>query len=475
MGTGIDYKQFGDKDYRLAVQSLFSLFEDLCEGAIAVDADARIIWINDSYITLLDLPPSEQFIGRPVEEVIPSSMMRRVIETERPILLDIMHVADHSFVVTRIPLRDEQGRVIGAVGFVLYDQLDYLKPLVGKYNTLLQDVARAKQELALHRRAKYTFHQIIGNSPEMQQLKTQAKRAAQQSASVILMGETGTGKELLAQAIHAASDRAQAPFVGVNVAAIPEELLEAEFFGVAPGAFTGADKRGRKGKFELAAGGTLFLDEIGDMPLRLQSKLLRALQEREIEPVGSNKLTTIDVRVIAATSRDIEFMVQQGSFRSDLFFRLNVLPFTVPPLRERKGDLLELCDVLLEQVAIQAGDRPRELSLSAMRQIRAYDWPGNVRELRNVLERATTLSDRIKLTDADFKGILPVVVKERGLLPEDSHIRPLDEQVQQLERRLILDALQATGGKRAPAAKLLGISRAKLYDKLNKYKIVSES
>ncbi len=474
MSTDNVYLQFSDDDYRYAVQSLFTLFEDLCEGAVAIDTKARIVWINERYINLLALKDTHNIIGRPIEEVIPNSQMRRVIETGRPILLDIMHTDEHSFVVTRIPLRDEQGKLIGAVGFVLYDKLDYLKPLIGKYSALLKDVTRAKQELALHRRAKYTFHQIIGSSVEMLQLKSQAKRAAQQSGNVILMGETGTGKELLAQAIHAASARAQGPFIGVNVAAIPEELLEAEFFGVAPGAYTGADKRGRKGKFELAAGGTLFLDEIGDMPFRLQSKLLRALQEREIEPVGSNKLISIDVRVITATSCDIQSMVDEGSFRADLFFRLNVLPFTAPPLRDRKGDLADLCEALLEQIAIHAGEQPRLLAPSAMRQLRAYHWPGNIRELRNVLERACTLSDTLKLSEAHFKGILPAIEKDRTRLPENGSIRPLNEQVQKLEHQLILEALEATGGKRAPAARLLGISRAKLYDKLKKYKIVPD-
>lgn len=468
-------QQFSDENYRQAVQSLFGLFEGLCEGAIAVDSRANIIWINDRYLELLSLPPAEKIIGQPIEDFIPNSLMRQVIQTDRPILLDIMDVGDQSFVVTRIPLRDEQDTIIGAVGFVLYDKLDYLKPLMGKYTNLLQDVIRARQELALHRRTKYTFHQIVGSSPAMSELKAQAKRAARQSGSIILTGETGTGKELLAQAIHTASERALGPFVGVNVTAIPEDLLEAEFFGVAPGAFTGADKRGRKGKFELAAGGTLFLDEIGDMPLHLQSKLLRALQEREFEPVGSNKLTSIDVRVIAATSRDIQSMVDEGSFRSDLYFRLNVLPFTVPALRERKSDLIELCDVLLAQIAIHAGEQPRVLLASAITQIQSYHWPGNVRELRNALERACTLSDSPKLDAIHFKNILPAV-KDNAEKPlnSNSDIQPLNEQVQQLERRLIIEALEITQDKRAPAARLLGISRAKLYDKLKAYQIVSD-
>jgi transcriptional regulator with PAS, ATPase and Fis domain len=221
-------------------------------------------------------------------------------------------------------------------------------------------------------------------------------------STVLLHGETGTGKELLAQAIHAASRRTGRPFVGVNIAAVPETLLEAEFFGVAPGAYTGADRRGRDGKFVLADGGTLFLDEIGDMPLALQPKLLRALQEQEVEPLGSNQVRKIDVRVIAATSRDLGAMVAEGRFRADLFYRLNVLPIRLPPLRERLDDIEALADALLDDIARRSGLPARNLSAQALEVLSSQCWAGNIRELRNVLEQAALMTDDAVVSRGDI-------------------------------------------------------------------------
>ncbi len=237
-----------------------------------------------------------------------------------------------------MPLRDEQsGELIGAIGIVLFDHPETtLQPLISKFAHLQRDLDDARRELASQRRTKYTLASFVGGSPAAVEVKRQARRAALSSSPVLLLGETGTGKELLAHAIHAASARASGPLVSVNIAAVPDTLLEAEFFGVAPGAYTGADRKGRDGKFKLADGGTLFLDEIGDMPPSLQPKLLRALQEGEIEPLGSNKVIAFDARVIAATSRDLAALVREGKFREDLYYRLNVLPIRVPPLRERR-------------------------------------------------------------------------------------------------------------------------------------------
>jgi transcriptional regulator with PAS, ATPase and Fis domain len=322
-----------------AVRTLFDLVESQCEGAIVVDADCRIVWISDRYRALLGIAPDDDVIGRPVEAVLPHSLMRRVVETGEPILLDVMQFQQRWFVVSRIPVKDADGKVTGGVGFVIYDRLSYLKPLVARFTQLTADLAALQRELAAHRRPKYTFSQVVGSSPAMLEVKRQARRAAQLDTTVLLQGETGTGKELLAHAMHAASGRAKGPFVAVNMAAVPDTLLEAEFFGVAPGAYTGAERKGRDGKFKVASGGTLFLDEVGETPRHLQAKLLRALQDQEVEPVGSNKITKVDVRVIAATSRNLKALVDQGTFRADLYYRLNVLPITLPPLRDRRGDV----------------------------------------------------------------------------------------------------------------------------------------
>jgi transcriptional regulator with PAS, ATPase and Fis domain len=449
-----------------AVRTLFELLSSSSEGSIAVDRESRIAWISEKYVSLLGLTNAEEALGRPIEDIIPNSRMREIVETGQPILLDLMNFKRQSFVVTRIPLRDETGDVTGAVGFALYNGLQHLKPLVAKFSELHSQLAQAKRELAEHRRAKYSFSSFIGSSTPCLELKRTARRAAQLDAAVLLLGETGTGKELLAHAIHAGSPRANMAFVGVNLAAIPDTLLEAEFFGVAPGAYTGAERKGRDGKFKLADGGTLFLDEVGDMPQQLQAKLLRALQEQEIEPIGSNRLIKVDVRVIAATSRDLKQLVDSGQFRADLYYRLNVLPIRVPPLRERLSDLESMCDTMLEEIAKRTGLAQCELSRSAIAYLASYDWPGNVRELRNVLEQAAMLSERSQLTDTDFKRILPLKSEPIAGLPAVKPVRNLADAAADAERQAIESAMLATGGKKLPAAKLLGISRATLYEKL---------
>jgi transcriptional regulator with PAS, ATPase and Fis domain len=358
-------------------------------------------------------------------------------------------------------VRDEAGEVAGAVGFALFSHYESLQPLFERFSLLQTELARARKKLAEVRRTKYTISSFIGNSPAVMEAKRLARRAAQLNAPVLLQGETGTGKELLAQAIHAGGPRAERPFVTVNVAAIPETLLEAEFFGVAPGAYTGADRKPRPGKFELANGGTLFLDEIGDMPLALQSKLLRVLQDQEFEPLGSNRVVRVDLRVLSATSRDLEAMVRTGAFRRDLFYRLNVLSISVPPLRERPGDLDLLCEHLLEKIARKNGAPARELAPEALDALRRHPWPGNVRELENVLEQAMLNSDVHTLRPDDFPGLL---ADPGGPGPSASLASALED----AQRRALEAALAATGGNRAQAARCLGIGRTTLYRRLGK-------
>ncbi|MBM3352823.1 MAG: AAA family ATPase [Betaproteobacteria bacterium] len=461
---------------KLAARSMFDLFSSMSEGMMLVDQSGRVVWINDQYkrfLPALGFAREEDFVGRPVEEVVPNTLMRHVLETGKPILIDLLTNRAGTFVVSRIPLRDEAGGIIGVLGMVLFDHPETtLQPLIAKFARLQTDLDDARRQLAAERRTKYTLASFIGSSPAALEVKRQARRAAQTGSTVLLLGETGTGKELLAQAIHASSTRAAHPFVSVNLAAVPETLLEAEFFGVAPGAYTGADRKGRKGKFELADGGTLFLDEVGDMPSALQAKLLRALQEQEIEPLGSNKVIKVDVRVLAATSRDLKAMVAEGRFREDLYYRLNVLPVRVPPLRERHADLEALAESLLESIAQRTGMPQRELAPSALAVLAAHAWPGNIRELRNVLEQAAMLTDNARLGAEDFTRVLPVppARAEQGAAP---HLRPLPQLIAELERSTIASALAATGGNKVSAAKMLGISRATLYEKLARPKHVS--
>jgi len=459
-----------DRMRRLSMQSLFESLENLCEGTVVVDRDARIVWINERYAARLGAISAADAVGRNIEEVIPSSLMRQVVTTGQPILLDLLETTDTTFVVTRIPLKDEHGEIIGAAGFALYDQVQSLKPLFAKLEVMQRELVTAQKRLAEERRPKYTFSNFIGSSPVCMEVKRQARRAAQHDATVLLLGETGTGKELLAHAIHAASTRGGKAFVGVNVAAIPDTLLETEFFGVAPGAYTGADRRGRDGKFQLADGGTLFLDEIGDMPLLLQSKLLRVLQEQEFEPVGSNRVIKINVRIIAATSVDLRRRVDEGHFREDLFYRLNVLSIRVPPLRERVADMELLCENILEQIEMRTGLAHRELMPEAIDRLRHSVWRGNVRELQNVLEKVVMLSDKTRLAASDLDNIVPPDVPTAA---QDSRVqvpgttRTYASEFEEFERQLLARALAASHDRAEDAAKMLGLGRATMYRKMH--------
>jgi transcriptional regulator with PAS, ATPase and Fis domain len=484
---------------KLAAQSMFDTFAKSAMGTMVVDREHRIVWISEGYKRFLPaLGHAERdFVGRRVEEVVPNTLMAHVIDTGQPILVDLLSNHAGTFLVSRLPLRNEAGEIIGAFGMVLLDHPETtMQPLIAKFSRLQRELDDARQQLAAQRRPKYTVASFIGTSTAALEVKRQARRVAMTDSSVLLLGETGTGKELLAHAIHAASSRASRAFVGVNIAAVPDTLLEAEFFGVAPGAYTGAERKGRDGKFKLADRGTLFLDEIGDMPLALQSKLLRALQEQEIEALGSNRVERVDVRIIAATSRDLSAMVAEGRFRADLFYRLNVLPIRVPALRERLADLEALVDALAEDIARRSGLPHKSLSGEALDLLAQQAWPGNIRELRNVLEQASLMTDDLLLVPAHFGAALqlagvpgarpsaptqpaapqpatqPAVptlppASLRAVVP--SGPRPLPEQVAELERAAMADALRATAGNRMAAARLLKISRAAFYDKLLRY------
>ena len=451
------------------IEALVPIFDQASAGAISVDTDGQITWINQSYAQLLGIADTSDAIGQDVRRIIPHTRMPEVIETGKPLLLDIMEHQDQQLVVTRLPFYDDNGEVVGAVAFVLYDDLQPLTPLVSKFRRLHQDLAAARKALAKKDRGtRYDLADFVGASPAALEVKRRARLASARDVSVLLLGETGTGKEVLAQAIHAASARAEKAFVGVNVAAVPENLLEAEFFGVAPGAYTGADKRVREGKFQLANGGTLFLDEVGDMPLQMQAKLLRALQEGEIEALGSNRVISVDVRVIAATSRNLETMIAEGSFRSDLYYRLNVLEICIPPLRERVADLGVLSEALLGEIWDGQNQR-REITDSGVAALASYHWPGNIRELRNVLERAMTMAETDDLLDADaIFRVLPRVAENQQAPVAMAFTRPLARVVADAEAEAIEQALVACRGNRTRAARLLGISRSVLYEKLAK-------
>ncbi len=482
----------GQSILSLAARSLFDVFANASEGMLLVDRSGRVVWINDHYrryLPALGFEKEEDFVGRPVVEVVQNTQMGQVMETGKPILIDLLTNRAGTFLVSRFPLRDEAGAVIGALGVVLFDQPETnLQPLMAKFALMQRELDEARNALAAQRKtglalrqARYSFASFVGASTVVTDLKRQARRAAQTHSPILLLGETGTGKELLAHAIHASSPRARGPLISVNIAAVPDSLLEAEFFGVAPGAFTGADRKGRDGKFKLADGGTLFLDEIGDMPLGMQAKLLRALQESEIEPLGSNQLVPFDVRVIAATSRDLGKLVREGLFREDLFYRLNVLPLRVPALRDRASDIPNLVELLSEELALRSAVPQPEFQAQAVALLSAQPWRGNVRELRNVIEQLLLRCEsgfvdasavEGVLRDSGLGQIVPVRAEpastssfgqtafDQKLLGDHWSLAP---RIRALERQAVQDALSQTRGNKAAAAHLLGISRAKLY------------
>ncbi|WP_404405764.1 sigma-54 interaction domain-containing protein [Pelagibacterium halotolerans] len=447
-----------------AAMGAFDMLREYFEGAIMVDADARILWLDGRYRRLLKLAEDFDPVGRPVEDVLPHSQLRRVVKTGRPSLLDIMQFDDRQFVVCRIPLKDEDGVVQGAIGFVFYDNVDYLAPILKKVESLQRQLTRAQAALTRERQTKYSLSNFVGTSELVQELKSQIRRFALRDGPALLLGETGTGKELLAHALHQASDRAEGPFVAVNMAAIPESLLESEFFGVAPGAYTGAEKKQRKGKFELAHGGTLFLDEIGDMPLSIQAKFLRVLQEGEIEALGSNAVKKIDVRIIAATSQDLDELMAERKFRADLYYRIAVLTVNVPPLRDRLEDIGPICERLLDTIPRAEDMAGWSLEPEAIALLCQHDWPGNVRELRNTLERAAAIAPTETLDAEIIARAMP-----RPSRPASTEAPELADARARAEREAMIDALKRANGQKAVAARLLGVSRSQFYEKLKRY------
>ncbi len=313
------------------------------------------------------------------------------------------------------------------------------------------------------------FASIIGSSPGVVAARNMARRAARGDSNVLLLGETGTGKEVFARAIHEASRRARAPFVAVNCAAVPETLMESEFFGYDDGAFTGALKKGKPGKFELASGGTIFLDEVGDMPLALQAKVLRAIQERTIERLGGTREIQVDVRVIAATNKDLKQMVAEKKFREDLYYRLDVIGIAIPPLRDRAQDIPDLVAHFLQRLNRVCLTSVTAVHPAVMEAFMKYPWPGNLRELENILERALNLADGNEIQLEHMPAHVWSTAAPGAPAAAGFGDGGLDESLAVHERTLLLAALRATGNNRSRAARMLNISRSGLYKKLRKY------
>ncbi|QRG67544.1 sigma-54 interaction domain-containing protein [Brevibacillus choshinensis] len=421
------------------------------DAVIAVDRHSQITLVNEHAKMLLGL--TGDVMGKPITDYIPHSDMLRVLKTGRQELGDVATVLDRSIVINRIPV-------------IVKDQI------VGAVSNFKEISDIQKMEMSLRKKlhengleARYRLDSIIGCSPELVATKEQAAMFARTNATVLITGESGTGKELFAQGIHLESPRAVGPFLAVNCAALPESLLESELFGYEDGAFTGAKKGGKPGLFELAHGGTLFLDEIGEMPLRIQVLLLRVLQERRVRRVGGERIIPVDVRIVAATNRDLADEIERERFRADLYYRINMLGLEIPPLRERLSDIPLLVESMVLELNEQHEQKVERIDEDIYRLFQDYHWPGNVRELRNVVERMVLLSKggRVTRENVDFLFAKKKVSQRIQEVVHHGRLEP--------EAVKIVHALQQARHNKTLAAKVLGMDRTTLWRKMKQYDI----
>ncbi|NHM31970.1 sigma-54-dependent Fis family transcriptional regulator [Neobacillus terrae] len=443
-------------------KSLETALENAYDGILMADENGRIRMVNPPLMDLFSLQEAN-VLNKPVEKVLPELQLSRVYKSESAEISDFMEINGIKYIVHRIPIL-EGGKVIGALGKVMFRQLNEVSEMFKRLQRAESKANFYQQQYSKAETAKYTWDQIWSVNPYMEKLKSSAAKAAKGRSTVLIRGESGTGKELFAHALHNSSARSSGKFVIVNCAAIPEELLESEFFGYEEGAFTGARQKGKLGKFDLANGGTLFLDEIGDMSVTLQAKLLRVLQEREFYRVGGTKKVHVDVRIVAATNRDLEKMVADGTFREDLYYRLNVISLNVPPLRERREDIPFLIQKLIEELNKMLGTAITGIEDEAKSSLFHYCWPGNVRELKNILERGMTFAEHGKIQMEDLPDYLLKTLSEKKPALAISL-------VENAELEAIRNALDEMKGNKAKAARMLGISRSGLYEKIKKYQL----
>lgn len=443
-----------------------SIFDSIHYGSLVTDANGIITHFNKPYGRFLGLDPEKQ-IGRHCTEVVENSRMHIVAKTGKPEFTCSHLINGQNMVVHRVPIM-ENGKVKAVFGLVLFKDVRDVGSLAKKLSLLESKVKLYEEELLNLRSTRYTFDNFLGVSRIVTDLKKEALRAAATRSPVLIIGESGTGKEILAQAIHHASNRKLYPFVRINCASIPKELLESELFGYEKGAFTGARSEGKPGKFELAHRGTMFLDEIGDMPIAMQPKLLRILEEKEFERVGGNTLIRSDFRLIAATNQNLEKKIESNEFRKDLFYRLNVIALNIPPLRERREDIMPVAQYLLNKTADEMDLTDIVFDSKAESSLRGYDWPGNVRELSNVLERTLSRIEGQTVRQED----LPFFIsgrQQRKTFDVRTTIKMLQEKS---EKDTILNCLKECGYNKAQAAKMLGIHRTLLYRKIKKHGIL---
>lgn len=454
----------------------------LAERVVVVDHDGTILYINEAYCEFLGTTVKDA-VNRPVQEVIENTRMHIVAKTGQKEFAALHPINGSEMIANRFPII-EDGKIVGAVGSVMFRTPEEWRMYKTKIQGLVEELKYYKTKVEKDLKSKYKFNDLIGISPAFLATKKLAERISESNSSVLLIGDSGTGKELFAHAIHHSSMRSSLPFVAINCASIPEHLLESELFGYEDGAFTGAKKGGKKGQFEIAKNGTLFLDEIGDMPVSMQSKLLRVLQEKEVQRVGGQKSIAVDVRIIAATHRDLEKLVEEGKFRQDLYYRLNVIKIEIPSLKERIEDIPLISLSLLKKLEGKFYRKGIELSVEVVERLMQHSWPGNIRELENVLERSINVLDGKTIEVAHLPLYLRDIERESNITAKAANalnnqplptktlpIFSLKETLALAEKEAILNALELTNGNKQEAAKLLEIGKTSFYEKCKLYEI----
>ncbi|MHB8076934.1 sigma-54 interaction domain-containing protein [Desulfosporosinus fructosivorans] len=432
------------------------------DGLIVVNKEGIVTMTNQAFANFFQKAP-EDLMGKHITEVYKNPKFIEVLETGEPVIGYIHDLNGHEIIASRIPIIQD-GKIVGALGKVVFKDVNELYALTKKVDSLRYELDYYKK--TMQQKNDSALELLKGNNPIMVSLVQTAQRVAKSGSTVLLRGESGTGKELFAQLLHSESSRSEGAYIKVNCAAVPENLLESELFGYEEGAFTGARKGGKIGKFELADGGTLFLDEIGDMEMGMQVKLLRVIQEREIERLGSNKPRKVDVRLVAATNRDLEGMIRDKQFREDLYYRLNVVTLTIPPLRERKDDIESLIQTFLRKFNLQFAQTVTDISTETQNVLMKHRWPGNIRELENIIERAFNMLDGSEIQIKHLPSYLQILAGHET--------RPfvggsLENILAGVEKEALIYALETAKGNKVQAAKNLGLSRAGLYKKLKKH------
>jgi PAS domain S-box-containing protein len=442
---------------------LQTVIDNAYDGLIMINELRVINFISPSLLELFGMEESHA-LHKPIDEVLPHFELHRVMKSGLSEYSDIMEVKGIRYTVHRIPIIQDN-EIIGVIGKISFRGLHEMREVVRR---LEKSEKESSQEVNKnHETSRFTFDQILTKDPQMEKIIRSAMKTAKGNSTVLIRGESGTGKELFAHAIHGISSRNEGPFVTVNCAAIPEHLLESEFFGYEEGAFSGAKQKGKKGKFDLANGGTLFLDEVGDMSLQLQAKMLRVLQEKEFYRVGGTERIQVNVRIIAATHRSLEEMVKNGEFRNDLFYRLNVISFEIPSLAKRKQDIKLLIASFIQELNRINGTSIFGISPAAEKVLLDYEWPGNVRELRNVMERAMLFCEYGVIEVEDLPDYIFTSNKEERESLDDSNATLMEK----AERVAVQKALEVAKGNKSKAAILLGVSRSVLYDRIKKYNV----